>query len=161
MALYIGPALTDGDVSLAAVELDEVRATSCDADVAGSKDHWPREAADSDDVLYFGVHFLDNLVGQFFLHDIDLERGEALLGYHLFQVRFRGRGLGTIALRLLQRYVTEQTALRRLVVITGTDNVASMRMCVRCGFAEIGSSREDPQHTVVYEWRVRARARRA
>ena len=158
MSLYLGAGFKEGIVSLGAVHLDEVDAASSDADVAGEKARWSQEAVTRTDVLYFGVRRGRDLVGQFFLHDIDDQEEEALLGYHLFESRSRSLGIGTAALRLLQRYVSEETTLRRLLAITGIDNQTSRRMCASCGFAEVGSSREDPLNTVVLEWRVPGRA---
>ena len=66
----------------------------------------------------------------------------------------RGRGTGTKMLTLLQRYVREETTLRRLVAITSDDNVASQRIALKCGFVHTGPPREDPVHGMCFEWRV-------
>ena len=158
MSLYQGPSFTDGKVSLGAVDLDELRAAVSDPDVAGEKERWSREAVTRADIVYFSVRRGSDLVGQFFLHDIDEQHEEALLGYHLYESRLRALGIGTSALRLVQRYVVEQTALKRIVAITGRDNLPSRRMCARCGFVEIGRSREDPEKSVALQWQVPARA---
>jgi RimJ/RimL family protein N-acetyltransferase len=50
--------------------------------------------------------------------------------------------------------VLKAPALRRLVVITSDDNVASQRIARKCGFVPIGPPREDPLHGVCLEWRV-------
>jgi RimJ/RimL family protein N-acetyltransferase len=160
MTYYLGPPLIDSAVALAGVDLDEVRATAADADVIASKEHWSREAAVRDDVLYFGVRREQALIGHFFLHDIDDARGEALLGYDLFLAESRGRGAGSAALRLLQLYVAEHTPLRKVFAITGNENQASRRMCRRAGFTGVGPSREDPDTTTVFVWPVPARVER-
>ena len=87
------------------------------ADVRASVQRWSSQAADDDRMLYFAVCVDGQIVGQIFLHDIDWEKRESLVGYHLFET-WRGRGVGTKALRLLQRCVIEDTSLQRLVVIT-------------------------------------------
>jgi len=61
-------------------------------------------------------------------------------------------------LALLQRYVREETPLRRLVVITGDTNDASQRIALKCGFVHTGPPREDPVHGMCFEWQVLANA---
>jgi RimJ/RimL family protein N-acetyltransferase len=92
-------------------------------------------------------------VGQIFLHDIEPRQGVSLVGYHLFEREMRGRGIGTRALRLLQRFVIETDELRALVLITSGDNVASRRAAEKAGFVHIGPPREDPTG-VALRWDV-------
>lgn len=104
MTVYLGPSFSQGNVSLCAVNVAEVSALGAASDVADAKAFWLAEAESRDDVLYFAVRTNGELVGQFFLHDIDELHGAALLGYHLFEPRFRARGIGSTGLKLLQRY---------------------------------------------------------
>ncbi|GAA3597480.1 GNAT family protein [Kribbella ginsengisoli] len=138
--LYTGPPLADGPVSLASVR---------DADVH----EWAERAVSDPSMLYFGIFRSDVLVGQIFLHDRDDTLQEALVGYHLFTATNRGQGIGTRALRLLQRHVTDHLDLKRLIVITSRDNIPSQRLALTCGFALAGAPREDPTG-LLYGWKV-------
>jgi RimJ/RimL family protein N-acetyltransferase len=93
-------------------------------------------------------------VGQIFLHDVDPQAATALVGYHLFDVQTRGKGVGTRALGLLQDYAVEESDLKRLVIITTRDNVASRRVAEKCGFEYVGPQRERPDVGVCYAWDV-------
>jgi RimJ/RimL family protein N-acetyltransferase len=153
VATYDGPPLAASDVSIEGVDPAEICIAAQAEDIEPNVNAWSRRAPADDQMVYFGVKYRGSLAGQIFLHDINRQRNESLVGYHLF-ARRRGQGIGTKALRLLQEYVSEKTQLRRLVVITGNDNVASLRMCRTCGFHEIGPSWEDPEHTMGLEWIV-------
>jgi RimJ/RimL family protein N-acetyltransferase len=154
MALHSGAHYELGGVRIGPADAGSVAGAPRDGDVAPSVDRWLSRAQGSDDVHYFAVHDGAALVGQIFLHDIDAERGEALVGYHLFERAFRGRGTGTKMLALLQRYVREETTLRRLLVITGAENAASQRIALKNGFVPIDPPREDPVHGRCLEWTV-------
>ena len=154
MTLHRGVAYEMEGVRIGVPDPGAVRTAPVDADVVASVRRWLSRAEGAADVHYFAVYEGGTLVGQIFLHDIDPETGEALVGYHLFERRFRGRGTGTRMLALLQRYVRAETRLHRLVVITGEDNVPSQRVALRCGFAPAGRPREDPVRGRCFAWRV-------
>ena len=107
-------------------------------------------------MYHFSIYLGPEPAGNILLHDISASDGVALVGYHLFDPRQRGRGTGTKALGLLQRHVVAATALRRLVIITGDDNTASQRIAQKCGFVYTGPSYEDPEHGLVFEWETPA-----
>jgi RimJ/RimL family protein N-acetyltransferase len=44
--------------------------------------------------------------------------------------------------------------LKKLVIITSRDNLASQRIAQKCGFQYVGASREDPVNDMVFEWYV-------
>jgi RimJ/RimL family protein N-acetyltransferase len=114
---------------------------------------WVDRAVSDSSMLYFGIFRDQALIGQIFLHDRDEQQREALVGYHVFSAAHRWSGTGTAALRLLQRYVVEQLPLKRIIVITSTDNRASQHLAVRCGFALAGAPTED-RDGLLYEWMV-------
>jgi len=120
MALYTGPSYWQDDVSIGPPAVGPLRAGA-----AGGFARWFLEAPERDDVCYFSIYVGRALVGQILLHDIDATTGESLVGYHVFEPRQRGRGTGTKALTLLERFAAERTRLRRLVIITSRDNLAS------------------------------------
>jgi RimJ/RimL family protein N-acetyltransferase len=153
VALHRGEPVGDGDVALVAADPDELRAAPMAADVALSVERWLAAAAHDPGVYYFAVRRGADLVGQILLHDADWSAGEALVAYHVLRPELRGRGVGSRALALLQRWVRAHTDLRRLLVITSADNAASRRTAEKCGFVPIGAPREDP-NGVVLAWPI-------
>jgi RimJ/RimL family protein N-acetyltransferase len=143
VVIHDGPPLSDGAVSLGSVRPDDVHGCLTDDTVTHSMG-WVDRAASDSLMLYFGIFRDQALIGQIFLHDHDEQQREALVGYHVFSAAHRGSGTGTAALRLLQGYVVEQLPLKRIIVITSTDNRASQHLAVRCGFALAGAPTEDP-----------------
>ncbi len=93
-------------------------------------------------------------VGQIVLHDIDAAAGSAFVAYHLFHRDRRGHGIGTQALRLVQGYVANETAVRRLYIGTVRTNVASQRLAMKCGFVPVGTMREEPINGLMFRWDV-------
>ena len=142
--LHSGVPLVDDLVSLRAPEPRALRVAAAASDVAAPVARWLTQAETRGDVCYVAVHHAGELAGQILLHDIDDAAGEALVAYHLLRPGDRGRGVGTRALALLQAFVRDQTALRRLVVITSADNAASRRAAEKNGFRYAGAPREDP-----------------
>lgn len=67
--------------------------------------------------------------------------GEVEIGYGL-AAPYRGRGLGTAAVRELLEWLRTQPEVRRVVAETSADNVASRRLLDRLGFtlAETGAT---------------------
>ena len=141
--IYKSDPIGDGDVWIGApVGVP----TYCDSEVL----QWYDEARGRDDVVYFGIWEGEGQVGQIFLHDIDRSKSSALIGYHIFEVRDRGRGIGRQALAHLVDYAWRNANLRELIIITGKDNKASCRLAVRCGFELVGAAREQPNRDLVY-----------
>src|SRR5262245_36467447 len=128
MTLHTGDIFSDGEVAITPSDPDRIRAVPKSADVERQAERWLADAIARGDVYYFSVLRQGELVGQILLHDIDSVLGESLVGYHLFQPCYRGLGIGTKALALLQRYAREHTDLNRLIAITSADNAASRRI---------------------------------
>jgi len=151
MALYNGSPYIDANVSISAPNADDLSKLVPAADVVEDVKSlaW---AACTAHVHFFSIYEDRTLVGQIYLHDIDEQSGDALIGYHLFQPHYRGRGIGTRVLGLLQAYVAKETALKRLIIITGRDNNASRVIAAKRGFDYIGGAWEDPENLVVYAW---------
>jgi RimJ/RimL family protein N-acetyltransferase len=149
--LYSGLPLAEDTVALVAPALAALPVMSCADDVRSAVQEWSSRAETEHGVLYFWIQVGVEPVGQIFLHDIDEQAREALVGYHLFQQAWRGHGVGSRALVLLQHYVMKETTLGRLVLITSGDNIASRRAAEKAGFRATGSPREDPTG-VLLEW---------
>jgi RimJ/RimL family protein N-acetyltransferase len=154
MPLYGEACLQDDSVRIGAPDLPAIGHATKTPDVADSVQNWLAAARGRANVLYFSIYEDDAVVGQIILHDIDKHANTSLIGYHLFEPRFRGRGIGTVALRLLVEFVRVRTNLERLFIITSDDNVASQHVARKCGFTHVGPSREDPIHGMVFELAV-------
>ncbi len=141
-------------VSIGPPAVDAISRAAKAAAFAESVEHWLAAARERDDISYLSIYESDNVVGQIFLHDTDQQAMTSLVGYHLFEPRFRDRGIGTAALNLLLELVRSQTNLERLFIITSDDNAASQRVARKCGFVYVGPSREDPAHGMVFELTV-------
>jgi RimJ/RimL family protein N-acetyltransferase len=154
MAFYTGEHYYQDPVSIGSPNLSLLKSISIDTDVQDSVEHWFSEAERREDILYFSIFLEQELIGQILLHDLNINTGESLIAYHLFDPQMRGQGFGTLALRLLQSYVLQQATLKKLVIITSRDNLASQQIARKCGFQYVGPSREDPVNEMVFEWRV-------
>ncbi len=157
VGLYTGMGYRDDDVSIGAPDVVSVRrrqkASASAPAVAPPIERWLDAAVEREDILYFSIYHVGALGGQIFLHDIDETAGASLVGYHLFEAGDRGKGIGTTALRLFQRFVVEETRLVRLIAITSADNAASRRIAEKCRFIHTWAPLEDPTG-VLMEWQV-------
>ncbi len=154
MSLHSGTPYRVGNVALTAPDRQRIMAAPQDDDVRDAVTEWLSRAEKDQSIYYFAVDVDHVPVGQIFLHDIDDETGEALVGYHLFAKRSRGHGIGTVALQLLKDFVADATGLSRLVLITSADNVASRRAAEKAGFVYVGAPRED-RNGVLLVWHTR------
>ncbi len=148
------PPSTDGQVIIGPPDLPAILRTPLAADVRADVELYLHAAPARADIDYFAISSSGRPVGQILLHDINLASGESLVGYHLFSRADRGQGIGTRALRLLQRHVIQRTQLRQLTIITTEDNLASQARARACGFAHAGPAREGPP-LLVFRWAVR------
>lgn len=154
MTFYTSQSYRQDQVSIGSSDLDLLQSISIDSDVSDSVEHWVSEAQRREDILYFSIFLDRELLGQILLHDMNIHTGESLVAYHLFRAQMRGHGYGTKALYLLQSYVLSHTLLKKLVIITSRDNLASQSIARKCGFQYVGASREDPVNDMVFEWHV-------
>lgn len=154
MALHQGKRYQESHVSIAPPDPQAILAADLSDDVAEAVRNGLTWAQSDPNVYFFAVYSNHELVGQIYLHDIDQKSQGALIGYYLYQPHFRGKGIGTTMLRLLQEYVRQETGLHQLTIITGKENRASRRMAERSGFHFVGGSWEDPEGLVVYQWEV-------
>ena len=150
MAVYEGPPRRFRLISLVQPKPQELFRALAAADLPNWVKQWFSSAQSDEGCFYFGIQRKGRLVGQILLHDIDRKQQEALVAYHLFRPEDRGQGYGTDALRAICDYTAGELHLRRLVIITALDNLASRRIAVKASFREVGAAREGPQ-LVVYE----------
>jgi RimJ/RimL family protein N-acetyltransferase len=95
--LHTGPSYEEGHISISAPVRARILAAHHAEDVANAVREWVRRAQTEDTLYYFSIEAGGSLVGQVFLHDIDVSAGEALIGYHLFHPGWRGKGTGSAA----------------------------------------------------------------
>jgi RimJ/RimL family protein N-acetyltransferase len=154
MAMHTGPSYCQHDICIGTADLAHIATLPKALDIRDSVSFYLDAAPLRSDIYYFCIYYHATPVGQIILHDIDWQTGESLIGYHLFLPEYRGRGIGTSALTLLQRHVCSMTNLTRLIIITSRDNQASQRIAIKCGFEFIGPGREDPDQLLVFGWDV-------
>jgi len=82
----------------------------------------------------------DDCRGRIVVHDLDWEQGQAELDVWLTP-QLRGRGLGRGALKLAAQWLFVACGLRRLELLTETDNAAMMRAARAAGFVNEGVRR--------------------
>lgn len=158
MAFYTGQSYYQDQISIGPPNLCLLQSVFIASDVQYAVEHWVSEAQGRDDILYFSIFLDQALIGQILLHDLNLDTEESLIAYHLFDPQLRGQGVGTRSLRLLQSYILEQTTLKKLIIITSRDNLASQSIARKCQFQYAGGSREDPINDMVFEWQVPRRS---
>jgi len=81
-------------------------------------------------IVYFNVNYMDGFE----------------LGYHLFDVAARNRGLMSEALRLAIDYLFGNHKINRLQIVTAPDNEPSQRLARKCGFKLEGTLRGNVFH---------------
>ena len=109
----------------------------------GSADSPYRKVSDPSTVVRFSAVELatDELAGEAVMYGIDLHNRSAYIGLAL-RPAFRGRHLGTDAVRVMCRYGFEIRGLNRLQVDTLTDNHAMITAATRAGFVAEGVQRQ-------------------
>jgi RimJ/RimL family protein N-acetyltransferase len=91
----------------------------------------------------------DEMLGAIALHRLRLAEGAGELGYWL-SAHARGRGVATVAVRLLTCWAARDLALRRFEAIADVANVASARLLQRCGFVREREIVEGTRRAVRY-----------
>jgi len=137
MAYYAGQPIADGPVEITSPDLDGFLAAHDEADIDTS--HWYREAATTDNMLYFAVALVSDQtpIGEVVLHNIDLKAGSASVHIHLFRKENRIHGHGEHALRAILEYAFRHTKLRRITLVVREDNFPARRCYAKCGFEQV------------------------
>src|SRR5215472_8748229 len=139
----------DDDIAILDAELHDDVLTRVRADSRpwrpvppGSAASEYRVAGDRDDIARFSVVELASgeLAGEALLWGIDLHNRSAHVGLSL-RPAFRGRGLGTDAVRVLCRYGFAIRGLHRLQLETLADNHAMIAIAGQAGFTREGLTR--------------------
>lgn len=64
------------------------------------------------------------------------------IGYALFDKAYHGKGIMSEAVSMLTDYLFESTLLNRLEIHMNTDNIASEKVAIKCGYSKDGVARE-------------------
>ena len=68
------------------------------------------------------------------------------LGYRVFDIADRGKGIATEALDLLAGWLFDSQSMNRLNLVIHVDNIGSHRVAEKCGFTKEATSREAWYH---------------
>jgi RimJ/RimL family protein N-acetyltransferase len=63
------------------------------------------------------------------------------IGYTLFDVEQRGKGIMSQAVELLTNYLFSSQQINRIEIRMDTNNLASEKVAIKCGFTKEGTSR--------------------
>ncbi|MDR0964342.1 MAG: UDP-4-amino-4,6-dideoxy-N-acetyl-beta-L-altrosamine N-acetyltransferase [Clostridium sp.] len=85
----------------------------------------------------------DQPVGCVYLSDIDHKHHKAEYGIYLGEPSVRGKGIGTLAAKLLLQYGFEQLALHKIYLRVLADNEAAIRSYEKAGFVQEGYLKEE------------------
>jgi RimJ/RimL family protein N-acetyltransferase len=100
----------------------------------------------SGDHLSWAVRDADDaLVGSVSLHHLDLDQGDAEVGYWVTPAA-RGHGVATRAVAAAVGYAFDRAGLRRVYLYHAVANAASCRIAERCGFRLEGTLRESHRY---------------
>ena len=106
----------------------------------GAEEEFFRAAERNDRAsVQFAVETLDGEhVGFSGLRSVDWQSGVAVSGSVIGRTDLWGRGLGTDAVLVRNRYAFDVLGLRLLIATVIADNSASLRMLAKAGYAEVG-----------------------
>ncbi len=137
MAYYTGQPIVDGPIEIRGPDLEGFLAAHEQADIDTS--HWYREAATTDNMLYFAVALAadESPIGEVVLHDINSRAGGASVHIHLFRQENRIHGHGAHALRATLEYAFRHAKLKRITLVVREDNFPARRCYAKCGFEQV------------------------
>ncbi len=81
-------------------------------------------------------------IGNCMLRNIDWRVRNSLIGLYIGDKKYWGKGLGSDALRSLFAYGFDELNLNRISSTIFSNNLRSIKMCLKCGFKEEGTLRE-------------------
>ncbi len=105
---------------------------------------WLQSQRKSSNSYLFGIRMLDNprLIGHVELSSILWNQGTAWLGMAIGDAAFRGKGLGTEALRLVLDFAFFELNLHRIQLTVFSYNEHAIHVYERVGFRREGAFRE-------------------
>lgn len=97
-------------------------------------DYW-RKLLHSDSQRVFSIYYGNAHVGNAGIKNIDRDAGHAELWLYLGDPGLKGRGVGSIVLRQLERYIRHDLSCGKVVLHVSRDNLAAYRLYCRAGYA--------------------------
>lgn len=110
-------------------------------DIANSIEEMKKKRPNNDE---FVIEWQGKVVGKIWLNGMAEKFGEhkAFMGYVIHK-DFRGKGIGTKAMKLLTSYAFKRYKLKRLAVTTRTFNIGSRKALEKAGFKLEGILRKN------------------
>lgn len=92
-------------------------------------------------VIEFGVGDEKSFAGVISLHTISIDNHRAEIGYWMFEP-MRGKGIGTMAAKMITNYGFETLGFRRIEAAVDIDNIASQKLLKSAGYSLEGVLRQ-------------------
>lgn len=92
----------------------------------------------------------DEALGSVYVRDIDRQHGKAEYGIFIGEESARGRGIGSVAAKLMLRYCFEEEKLHRIFLRVLSDNQPAIKSYEKAGFVKEAYLREDVYLEGVY-----------
>lgn len=107
--------------------------------------HWIRTMVDTGKVVQFIICLPegDHPVGSVYIRDIDTTHRKAEYGIFIGEEAARGRGVGTVAARLMLQYCFGPGKLHKVFLRAFADNVRARRSYEKAGFTQEAYLKED------------------
>lgn len=105
---------------------------------------YEKDLEKSDGNFFFPIYTLadDKLIGFMALFALEWAHGDSLFAIGIGEPEYRGKGYGSDALNVLQRYVFQELNLRRLGLIVFGFNERAIRAYEKVGFVREGCIRQ-------------------
>jgi RimJ/RimL family protein N-acetyltransferase len=104
--------------------------------------NWYKEYEKDKRRKIYTIEFDENSIGQIGLTDIDLLDKNACVYVMIGEKNYRGRGIGTEAVKFILDYGFNELGLHKIWLDYHSDNIAGRKCYDKCGFVEEGRCRE-------------------
>ncbi|MBQ7934661.1 MAG: UDP-4-amino-4,6-dideoxy-N-acetyl-beta-L-altrosamine N-acetyltransferase [Lachnospiraceae bacterium] len=108
-----------------------------------SHENWIRTMVETGKVVQFIICLEDEPVGSVYIRDIDRIHRKAEYGIFIGEESARGRGVGTVAARLMLDYCFGKEGLHKVFLRVFADNVRACRSYEKAGFVREAYLKED------------------
>ena len=110
-----------------------------------SHENWIRTMVETGKVVQMMICLRENdtAIGSVYIRDIDKQHSKAEYGIFIGEAYCRGKGIGTVAAKLMIRYSFEELKLHRLFLRAYADNTQAIRSYEKAGFVKEAYLRDD------------------
>lgn len=110
-----------------------------------SHENWIRTMVETGKVVQMMICLResDTAIGSVYIRDIDKQHSKAEYGIFIGEAYCRGKGIGTVAAKLMIRYSFEELNLHRLFLRAYADNTQAIRSYEKAGFVKEAYLRDD------------------